>query len=53
LIKKHMPQEALSYGAENLVYKYKQREKSFNYQRFDLADYPEALTEAMRLANLY
>ncbi len=53
IIKKQMPQEALSYGADDLKYKYKQREKSFNYQKFELAQFPEEMKEALRLANLY
>jgi len=53
MIKKQMPQEALSYGADDLKYKYKQREKSFNYQKFDLADFPEEMQEALMLAKMY
>ena len=53
MIKKQMPKEALSYGIDDLKYKYKYREKSFNYQRFDLSNYPEEIEEAMRLASMY
>ena len=53
IIKKEMPQEAFVYGADDLKYKYKLREKSFNYQKFDLSNYPEEIEEAMRLASMY
>lgn len=53
MIKKQMPEEALSYGADDLKYSYKHREKSFNYQKFDLAKYPEEMREALKLAEMY
>jgi len=53
LIKRQMPNEALKYGVDELKYKYKDREKSFNYQKFDLTDFPEELKEALQLAKMY
>ena len=53
MIKKEMPEKAFVYGADDLKYKYKLRERSFNYQKFDLADFPEELKEALQLASMY
>jgi len=53
MIKKIMPKEALSYEAKDLKYKYKLREKSFNYQKFDLSEFPEEMKEALELTSMY
>ncbi len=53
MIKRQMPNEALKYGKDELKYKYKDREKYFNYQKFDLADYPIEMKEAINLAGMY
>lgn len=53
MIEKNMPEEALDYEAQNLTYKYKLGERSFDYKRYDLSDYPEVLKEALELANMY
>jgi hypothetical protein len=53
MIKKIMPKEALSYEAKDLKYKYKLREKSFNYQKFDLSEFPEEMEEALDLTSMY
>lgn len=53
IIKKQMPLEALKYKADDLKYKYKLRERSFNYQKFDLSDFPKEMEEALRTTALY
>lgn len=53
MIEKQMPNKALIYGADDLKYKYKQREKSFNYKKFDLSDFPEKLREALKTAKMF
>jgi hypothetical protein len=53
MIKKQMPEGSLKYGIDDMKYKYKLREKSFNYQKFDLADFPVEMREAINLAGMY
>ncbi len=53
MIKKIMPQEALDYEKIDLKYKYKLREKSFNYQKFDLSQFSEEMKEALELTSMY
>ncbi|MFH1030580.1 MAG: hypothetical protein V1770_04965 [bacterium] len=50
MIKKQMPKGALIYEAKDFKYTYLRMEKSFDYFKFDLADYPDELAEAMELA---
>jgi hypothetical protein len=53
LIKKTMPEGSLVYEAGRLAYKYKHFERYFDYQKFDLSDFPEEKKEALNLVNMY
>lgn len=53
MIKNHVPDESLDFAKENLTYKYKLGERSFNYKRYDLSEFPEVLKEVIEIANLY
>ena len=48
-----VPKEALQFKADNLKYPYKAGERSFNYKKFDLADFPEEMNQALKLAKMY
>jgi hypothetical protein len=37
----------------NALYKYKLGERSFDYKRYDLSEFPEVLKEVIEIANLY
>jgi hypothetical protein len=43
----------MDFSKDNLTYKYKLGERSFNYKRYDLSEYPEVLKEVIELARLY
>ena len=47
IVMKNIPKDSLDYGKNDLSYKYKLTDRYFDYQRFDLGDYPEELKEVL------
>ncbi len=53
MLNSYMPQKALGYSADQLMYKQNLSEKYFDYKQYDLSEYPEIIKKSKELILTY